>query len=1050
MSRTVTLPPQQGWCTDGSKLGGWWHDSDERGRIVCDLCPRACALRPGDRGFCFVRENRGGEMVLTTYGRSTGFCIDPIEKKPLNHFYPGTSVLSFGTAGCNLGCKFCQNWSISKSREVAKLSELAQPEAIAQAAIEHGCRSVAFTYNDPVIWAEYAIDTARACRAAGIKTVAVTAGYITPVARGPFYEVMDAANVDLKGFTEHFYQHYTLSHLEPVLETLRWLRHETDVWFEITNLVIPRANDSLDEFRQMCDWVLDALGDEVPLHFTAFHPDFRLRDRPHTPPATLVAAYDIARAAGLKHVYTGNVADRVHQSTYCAGCGGLLIERNWYVLGVYHLSRDRCAHCGRRVPGHYDAKPGNWGQRRMPIDMAEFAARPPVLQVAPEKLNIASESEGLLLSEAQRSSILAAATEWVAAPVCRRPPILNDATLSGAAYRPVCGAFVSLKRAKHLRACCGSLAPRLDLGQAVKHAAERSALEDTRFPPVSAGELLHLDIEVWLLHDRQAVAQSEAARLATITIGRHGLEVEQGQRRGVLLPGVAVDLGLSAESFLQQVCIKADLPPSAWKERDTRLWTFEGLALRGRFASDSQVVPGGLGITPMDLAAYREFCQSNLRAHLTGATPSCYLHGAPDGAIHGAALTMRGPGGTINVSRLSLRPAMPLQATLFSLTEAAAARTKQEGFMGDAQPLLDVGVSILEEPAVHGTAADCQLDGFDPRRRALLVVERAKSAFVYQPNESVATILAQALAASRVTNRAAAAVYSLAVTSTETSVTVAQVPEALHGPAVRPPAVAGRFYPRDAVELGRIVEGCLSRTAERRQCAAALVPHAGLVYSGRIAGSVLERIELPGTIIVLGPKHTPLGVEWAVAPHDTWSFPGGTVDSDPRLARELAESIAGLELDSAAHQAEHAIEVELPLLARLAPKARVVGIVIGSGNLESCRRFADGLAAVLRRRAEPALLVISSDMNHFASDAENRRLDEMALAAIERLDAAEIYRTVTRNHISMCGLLPTVIVMETLRHLGALRRCERVAYATSADVSGDTTRVVGYAGLIFD
>src|SRR5215469_3851657 len=287
MSRIVDLPPQ-GLRPDGFKAGGWWHDDAEPGRIVCDLCPRACALRSGDRGFCFVRENRGGEMVLSTYGRSTGFCIDPVEKKPLNHFYPGTSILSFGTAGCNLGCKFCQNWSISKSREIEQLSEQASPEAIAEAARRLGCRSVAFTYNDPVVWAEYAIDVASACRAAGVKTVAVTAGYISPAARRPFYEVMDAANVDLKGFTEQFYRHLTLSHLEPVLDTLVWLKRETDVWFEITNLVIPRANDSLDEIRQMCQWILDSLGPDVPLHFTAFHPDFRLQDRPPTPPETLL------------------------------------------------------------------------------------------------------------------------------------------------------------------------------------------------------------------------------------------------------------------------------------------------------------------------------------------------------------------------------------------------------------------------------------------------------------------------------------------------------------------------------------------------------------------------------------------------------------------------------------------------------------------------------------------------------------------------------------------------------------------------------------------
>jgi AmmeMemoRadiSam system radical SAM enzyme len=306
-------------------------------------------------------------MVLTTYGKSTGFCVDPIEKKPLNHFYPGTSVLSFGTAGCNLGCKFCQNWSISKSKEIEALSEHATPEQIAAAAESLGCKSVAFTYNDPVLWAEYAIDTARACRERGLQSVAVTAGYITAEARRPFFEVMDAANVDLKGFTETFYQKYTLSHLQPVLDTLRWLKHDSDVWFEITNLIIPRANDDAGELKRMCDWLLAHLGDAVPVHFTAFHPDFRLRDRPPTPPETLIAAREIALQTGLKYVYTGNVVDPWRQSTYCPGCGELLIGRDWYALTAYRLDGNRCGRCGVRIAGRFDSVPGRWGRRRLPV-----------------------------------------------------------------------------------------------------------------------------------------------------------------------------------------------------------------------------------------------------------------------------------------------------------------------------------------------------------------------------------------------------------------------------------------------------------------------------------------------------------------------------------------------------------------------------------------------------------------------------------------------------------------------------------------------------------
>lgn len=351
----------------------YWHTLGD-GTVQCDLCPRFCRLHEGQRGFCFVRAREHDRIVLTTYGRSTGFCVDPIEKKPLNHFYPGSSVLSFGTAGCNLGCKFCQNWSISKSREIESLSEEAQPETIAEAAKRLNCRSVAFTYNDPVIWAEYAIDTARACRERGIRTVAVTAGFINAEPRREFFEFMDATNVDLKGFTDAFYEHLTLSHLQPVLDTLKWLKHDSPVWLEITNLVIPFENDRPDEIRRMCDWIATELGDDVPLHFSAFHPDFRLTNRPHTPPETLVAARDLALAAGLKYVYTGNVSDVERQSTYCPGCRRLLIERDWYALGRYHLKGSQCEFCGCAIAGHFGDGPDTWGFRRMPVSPADVIA----------------------------------------------------------------------------------------------------------------------------------------------------------------------------------------------------------------------------------------------------------------------------------------------------------------------------------------------------------------------------------------------------------------------------------------------------------------------------------------------------------------------------------------------------------------------------------------------------------------------------------------------------------------------------------------------------
>jgi pyruvate formate lyase activating enzyme len=350
----------------------YWHKLDN-GRLQCDLCPRECKLQNGQRGMCFVRMALDDQIVLTTYGRSSGFCIDPIEKKPLNHFYPGTPIFSFGTAGCNLFCKFCQNWDISKSREFDTLADSASPETIAHAAKELGCSSVAYTYNDPTIFMEYAVDVAEACHQVGIYSVAVTAGYIHPQPRRDFYAHMDAANVDLKGFSEAFYQKLCAGSLAPVLDTLLYLKHETNVWFEITNLLIPGENDSDDELEAMTRWVVDELGPDVPMHFTAFHPDYKMRDIPRTPPNTLARARHIALDNGVRYAYTGNVYDEDGGSTYCHECGEKLIGRNWYVLGEWHLDENgRCQSCGTLCAGHFNPKPGNWGSRRQPVRLANF------------------------------------------------------------------------------------------------------------------------------------------------------------------------------------------------------------------------------------------------------------------------------------------------------------------------------------------------------------------------------------------------------------------------------------------------------------------------------------------------------------------------------------------------------------------------------------------------------------------------------------------------------------------------------------------------------
>ena len=347
--------------------GRYWHRLED-GRIQCDLCPRDCKLHDGQRGLCFVRRCENDQIVLTTYGRSSGFCVDPIEKKPLNHYYPGSKVFSFGTAGCNLACSFCQNWDISKSREFDRLCEEAEPVTIAKTAADLECNSVSFTYNDPVIFLEYAVDTAKACHTLDVQTVAVTAGYIHAEAREEFFAHMDAANVDLKAFSENFYHKLCAGHLQPVLDTLQYLKNETDVWFEITTLLIPGKNDSDEELTAMCDWIAARLGPEVPLHFTAFHPDWKLRDVASTPSATLTRAREIGLKAGLHFVYTGNVHDTTGGTTFCPSCRAKVIVRDWYEILAYELDENGCClHCQEKLPGRFGSFQGAFGARRIPI-----------------------------------------------------------------------------------------------------------------------------------------------------------------------------------------------------------------------------------------------------------------------------------------------------------------------------------------------------------------------------------------------------------------------------------------------------------------------------------------------------------------------------------------------------------------------------------------------------------------------------------------------------------------------------------------------------------
>lgn len=334
-------------------LAKWWEPTDNN-KILCTLCPRYCKIGDGQPGFCYIRQNHGGKLYTIGYGKPTGFAVDPVEKKPLNHFLPGTTILSFGTAGCNLGCKFCQNWSISKAKLDDENSLDVSPEGVVALAKSYGTPSIAFTYNDPTIFGEYVIDISKIAREEGIKSVMVTAGYIDKEARKDIYKYIDAANVDLKGFTDRFYWKNTYSHLDDVLDTLIWLKKETDVWFEITTLLIPDENDSAEEIKQESDWILKNLGDSIPLHFTAFHPDFKMRDKERTPERTLIRARKIAMNLGIKYCYVGNVHNTEGQATYCPNCNEKLIKRDWHSVISNKIVNGCCNSCGEKIAGVFN------------------------------------------------------------------------------------------------------------------------------------------------------------------------------------------------------------------------------------------------------------------------------------------------------------------------------------------------------------------------------------------------------------------------------------------------------------------------------------------------------------------------------------------------------------------------------------------------------------------------------------------------------------------------------------------------------------------------
>lgn len=663
------------------------------------------------------------------------------------------------------------------------------------------------------------------------------------------------------------------------------------------------------------------------------------------------------------------------------------------------------------------------------------------------------------LSEEQKNLVLKAVARRVAEAVIGGPQSRLNEQLGDAGEVPVWGAFVTLKGpGGTLRACCGQVGDASPLGSALDTAAERAARWDLRFPAIQRGEIGELTLEVWILWNCQPITAEGESRVEAVQIGRHGLQVIRGKHRGLLLPGVAVEHHLDARQFLEHVCRKAGLPANAWMDSATQLFTFDGYSLEAPMASLlpphlREVATGKLAMG--DVVRLAALAHHNLLAMFQGATPNYYTSAAFDGPVQGVVLTIKqvndgaAPERVMEASRVFPRGELPLQATLMDLLQTIVAGFRGQQLDPRFVGSLRTGLTVFVEPHHIGTAVDCALDGVDPRFHALCLVQDDRWAARYDPSQNTAELFEAVMKRLKSSRPSHAQVYRLTALSTEDSVEASNVSRPVVGPSVRPAAVAGQFYPGTANGVDEFLNEMLPQNVEREEWAAASVPHAGWRYSGKLAAEVWARLQVPRQVIIFGPKHHAIGCDWAVTPHRTWALPGLSLHADPELAEALVKAVPFMELDAAAHAMEHCIEVQLPIVARVASASRVVGVVMHGGDYDVLQKAAAEFAAFLATLDPIPLLVISSDMNHYADEQTTRRLDRMALDALEARDPLRLWKTVRENRISMCGIVPAVFVLETLRQMGRLNECELVGYTTSGEVSGRQDRVVGYAGALF-
>jgi AmmeMemoRadiSam system radical SAM enzyme/AmmeMemoRadiSam system protein B/AmmeMemoRadiSam system protein A len=1053
--KTLVMPDTKWWHTDGKK-------------VVCDLCPRNCELSEGQRGFCFVRQNVGGEMHLTTYGKSTGFCIDPIEKKPLNHFLPGTPVLSFGTAGCNLGCKFCQNWDISKSKEIEILSSIATPEAIVLEAQKQGCRSIAFTYNDPIIWAEYAIDTAIVSRAAGIKTVAVTSGYINKKARKDFYKYMDAANVDLKAFSEQFYKKITLSELQPVLDTLKWLKEESNTWFEITNLLIPDENDSEDEIKRMCDWILRNLGDEVPIHFTAFHPDFKMLNKIRTPTETLVRAHRQACDVGIKYAYVGNVHHRLAQNTYCPGCKRILIERDWYELGEYLIKNGKCKFCNTKIAGVFEDKVGDWGSKRQPVTIGineiknnelDILSRDQLgmgkknnLKNKNKQKNISNKSEETKKQIPATNISYTPRTEFTEVEKTEILTYVHGIIKSALANEDISnkmapelhavsayGAFVTLKRGASLRGCRGVWGNEesIKLGDLLRDVAIDTALRDSRFPAVKSSEIPFLTIEISIMYDPILVEAKGQDRLTAFEVGMHGLVIISSESRGLLLPNVATENNWDAQTFLEQTCVKANLNKDSWLLESVDLITyktvkFELMPSSPEFETEcisEEMVKEFFEL--VDALENREDRELKVSKEILEVYNSQF------------GLQLESKSGHREI-RFGIR-----KSILDLLRDSIKSIVAWRGSNQCEDDKIEI-LTILTQP-IELFAEEYPYRVGTILNSALLAQFNDQATVTFPGNQRGSDPIAYTFNAAGASaedwssNRARLSAFKVKKVTRITK---------SNNPNIRTPAFVGKFYPAEPAQMLEVVDNFLGAYQEVKNLYPALMlPHAGWKYCGSVISKTLAGASIAPEVIIIGPKHTASGANLSLAAHEFWEIPGSRIPLIPYFRDFLIDRVPGLVADTEAHANEHGVEVLLPFLKRVQPELRILPIAIGALNVLELENMAKGIAELfvthLNKTKRPIQLIISSDMNHFSPDEENRRRDKLALEAIKSGQYMNLLNICREEQISMCGALPAVIVMQALNLIFKGYKANVSAYQTSATVTGDTSSVVGYAGVRF-